>query len=94
MQYKKDRADFQADRVRQTNFKTVTGNNQQDSFLVIGTSKATFYGEREEADETEITMAQSMRQAMKVYPTEEEIINNMTEITRLQGERDAEDSAA
>ena len=94
VQYKKDREDFKADRVRQINFKTVTGNNQQDSFQVIGISKATFYREREEADETEIATAQSMCQAMKVYPTKEEIINNMTEITRLQGERDAVDRAA
>ena len=93
MQYRKDMAAFQADRVRQINFRTVTENNQQDSFQIIVTAKATFYGEREEADETEAVVAQSMRQAMMVQPTEEEIIHNMRKITRKQGERDAADRA-
>ena len=35
VQYKKDREDFKANRVRQVNFKTVTGNNQQDTFQVL-----------------------------------------------------------
>ena len=94
VQYKKDREDFNADRVRQVNFRTVTGNNQQDSFQVIGTAKAAFYGEREESDGTEIAAARSTRQTRKVYPTKEETINNMAEITRLQGERDAVDRTA
>ena len=94
MQYRKDKEDLKADRVQQINFKTVTGNNQQDSFQVIGTAKASFYGEREEADGAEIAATQSMRQTRRIYPTEEETIKNMAEIARLQGERDAVDRTA
>ena len=70
-------------------FRTGTESNQQDSFQIIGTAKATFYGEREEVDETEAAVAQSMHQAKVVEPSEEEIMYNIREITRRQGERDA-----
>ena len=47
IQYKKNKEDTQADRVRQVNFKTVA-NNLQDSFQVLGSTKATFYRETED----------------------------------------------
>ena len=87
-------ATFQADRVRQIKFRTGTESNQQDSFQIIDMAKATFYGEREERDETEAALAQSMHQAKVVEPSEEEIMYNIREITRKQGERDAADRAA
>ena len=45
--YKKNKEDTKADRVRQVNIKTVA-NNLPDSFQVLGTTKATLYGETEE----------------------------------------------
>ena len=41
IQYRKSKEDTQTDRVRQVNFKTVA-DNLQDSFQVLGTTKATF----------------------------------------------------
>ena len=46
VQYLQDKAQFQQDKVRFIRFQAAT-NNQQDSFKIIGQSKATFFGKAE-----------------------------------------------
>ena len=65
--------------------------NQPDTFRIIYTSKATFYGERKHKDETEIALSKSMQEAIEAKPNEEEIMNRFREATRRQETRNAAD---
>ena len=84
IQFRQDKAQFQADRIRRINFQTGAASNQPDTFRITGTSKATFYGEKEYKDETEVALSQPMHEAMEVEPSEEEIMNGIMEAARRQ----------
>ena len=94
MQHKRNTDDTSSDRVRQVNFKSGVSNNLPDSFHVIGTTKATFYGERIESDRTAPIEQKATPLPKKTYPTVEETTRYIAELDRIQRERDYADIAA
>ena len=95
-QMKSSRTSCSTEEIRMAPVQTESdrSNNLPDSFHVIGTTKATFYGERIESDRTAPTEQKATPLPKKTYPTVEETTRYIAELDRIQRERDSADIAA
>ena len=62
--------------------KYATSWSQPNTVKVISTSRATFYGERKNKDETETALSKATHEATGIKPSEEEIMNGIRKETR------------
>ena len=85
MQHRRSSDDPSTDRVRQVNFRSGTANNLPDSFHVIGTTKATFYGERTESNKSAPIRPKATPIPTKIYPTKEENERFLAELDKKKG---------